>query len=811
MAENSEVFLSVILDENARKKAENGLDSIAQKMGNVGKTATEIGHAQGIETFTEKQAKLAQKNAQYIKEAKEKEAELRREMAAVSRIAGITVEQVRDLPENIYQAGIAAAQLEKNFSRSLREMRTFMYASRGLRQIFQPLQVAGTAVIAAIALSARNYSKFIEDAGIQGDRTSEKWIAASKRVKNAQLNLGETAAQVLLPIYEQLAEYAEKATRFAQEHPDILKAGINIAAVVATVGTLGVLAAKGIQLYADFKFLAAMAQYEIATTRFEASVQQFLAGSLIGGPASIATKAGTAGLLGTAGKTLGTVALYASAVIIGAEAGVAIGNALGKVVYGEGYKKQGLADVALTATRVPLTGLVLLSNKLKEFTQYGGPAGKLGVAISEAIQKEDQWVQNILGLTKAQEDAAKAAADYRDFEAEATRAQATKAFISYRQQEADAEKQYGQARADIVKQGLAQINSIEESYQTQRALLIRNNAQSVANALASFQFSQQQAAEQFAHQEAQAQRKYQDDRKKLAEDERQAEQKAVEDNLRKIRKLQEEHDDKIRDLTAARDALGIVRENRDFQRKLRDAEEEYRTERLRRRQQTVERIKDLDEQFRRERQKRQEDFAFRQQQAEEQFKFQQEQAKAQFEQRLKDLDEQHRVELEKARQQQAERLRELQIQYRQEQITRRNAFYDILRDLDASLLNEEKTRLQYYARMQQDLEKFLSDTANSVTSAGSNLPGYETHQAGGYGPGRVGRGEYVLNRSTTSALEKMIGGRLTQQGVQSTFSSNAITVNLAFPGGLITKKQMLDALDANTRHLLTQLTKGIPA
>jgi hypothetical protein len=130
----------------------------------------------------------------------------------------------------------------------------------------------------------------------------------------------------------------------------------------------------------------------------------------------------------------------------------------------------------------------------------------------------------------------------------------------------------------------------------------------------------------------------------------------------------------------------------------------------------------------------------------------------------------------KARQQTADRLREIDLQFRQEQIRRRNAFYDILRDLDANLLGEQNLRKQYYARMQQDLVNFLS-TAASSTNPGSNLPGY---QSGGYTPDgaiRAHRGEWVANRETTGALERMLGGRLTQDGVRS-MGSKGTTIYL---------------------------------
>jgi len=831
--ESSGLLFQILLDQAAQQDTERGLSNIEQKIGNFDKLASKAAQdvgaswdsmSQDFQKFTAKfderfklvngklvdletgtkvaastlrdfskinvdapsralgnAAENAKKLAQYEQDAKTQEAALAREMRAVGREAGLTEDQVRELPPDLYDAGVAAAGLHNQMSKVRSETFQLSRLSGTLSRTFQPLLLGGTAFIAGVALQARSYSKFIEDAGIKGDETANKWIAASKRVKNAQLNLGEVSAQALLPVYEELAKLAEKAASFARENPDLIKAGLSVATVAATVGAIGLAVSKGIRFYADLKFIAATTEYTVATGVFQKSVHEFLAGATLSGAGG---GAGTAvgGALAKAGRVATIATLAVTELVLATTATNALLDAVGAPRLQEMFKAQadflkGIPDV--------------LSGKTKL----------------------NDLAAQVVNLAQASADARKNVGDLgsnvRDFQKEADLAQATDAFISYRQQEAQAEQQYSQQRASLVQQGLEQINQIEANYVKQRSQLIAQYEQSSANAVASFNFQQAQAASQFAQQQAQAEQQYHENRKKAQESYQKESQRAARDHQKALRKLEEDHADKVRDLVAARDALGLSREKRDFERRKRDLEEGYNEEKKRRQEDQRQRLREMDEQFAKERAQRQADFEFRQQQAAEQFAFQQAQAKAQFEERLKQLDAQHNEEVSKARQQQAEKLRELELAYRQEQVTRRNAFLDILRDLNANLLNEENLRNQYYARMQADLVNFLQSTASGVGN-GSNLPGY---QSGGYtpeGPIRTHLGEWVADKQSTRTLEKLVGGRLTRDSIQ-TFAQGggSTTVNMHFPGGYVTQRMLNESLDRKTAKFLKDLTKGL--
>lgn len=731
MADRLDVLLGILLDKAAQKDVERGMDSIIDKVGEL-------------------------------------------DDAQLDKIA----EQLKEVQKE-------TQALDDRFAQARQQAERLNTTAGKLSQISTGIFAAGTAVVAGASLAAQNYVKFVEQAGIQGDVTADRWIAASKRVKNAQLNLGQDAAQALLPVYEQIATLAEKVASFANAHPELVQAAINTGIIVAATGAIGLAVSKGIRLVADFKYLAATAEYSLATARFEKSVQEFLAGEVLGGKGGGAAAAAGGGLLSKAGNVAKIATLAVGEIILATAATNALLDAVGAPRLQEMFKSE-----IEFVKRLPdvFSGKIKLNDLAAEV-----------IHMAEASRDARNGVKELdSGL--------------RDFQQEANLQQATQSYIQYRQQEAQAEQQYMAQREQIVQQGAAQLAQIEANYAKQRTQLASQYASQSAQALDNFNYQQAQALEQFNRNEARAVDDYNKSRTQAREDYQKEETQSAQDHQREMQRLEEESQDRQRDLIAARDALGLVKERRDLARRQQQAEEDYSVERARRKQELRQRLADLDAQFQQEQERRREDFAYQQAQAAEQFARQQEQAKQQYEERVKQLDEQHRQELEQSRQQTAEKLREIEIQFRQEQITRRNAFYDILRDLNANLLNEEKTRLAYYQRMQQDLLNFLNTTANAAGGRGSTLPGYKPgFQHGGYTPEgaiRAHQGEWVADRETTNALERTVGGRLTQDSVRSLTNSSQ-TVNLSFPGGLVTLKMLGDILKQNNASLFQQITKGL--
>ena len=442
MADRLDVLLGILLDKAAQKDVERGIIAIEQAVGKLD------------------------------------DAQLEKLSLA---LAGID-KQTQELEERFAQARQEAAQLNA--------------VSGNLTRNSAALLAAGTAIDAGAALAAQNYVKFGENAGIQGDETADRWVAASKRVKNAQLNLGQDAAQALLPVYEQIATLAEKVASFANAHPELVEAAINTGAVVAVVGAIGLAVSKGIRLVADFKYLSATAEYSLATTRFQQSVREFLTkGILPGAGLGNAPVAAGAGALGKAAQVVGAVTLIATSVLIGAELGNALGNAIAKLIDPDA-KDMGLNETLFYGG---VRAVEALDQRFAKFlNNVGVLSDETFNKYNQYLQKTDQWAASVLGISEKQAEQAKQLeTSLRDFQKEANLAQATQSYIQYRQQEAQAEEQYMEQRAQIVEQGAAQLAQIETNYTQQRTQLAQQFASSSAQALSNFNYQREQALEHF--------------------------------------------------------------------------------------------------------------------------------------------------------------------------------------------------------------------------------------------------------------------------------------------------------------------------
>lgn len=228
------------------------------------------------------------------------------------------------------------------------------------------------------------------------------------------------------------------------------------------------------------------------------------------------------------------------------------------------------------------------------------------------------------------------------------------------------------------------------------------------------------------------------------------------ERLEKQRQLEMDHSDRVDELVANRDALGLVLEQRKFDRERAEIDRNTNKEIAQRRQDLAIRLQDLAQNFAAERAQKQ----------------------AQFQQDLKDNEAKRQEEIKAERahlveqtreiqKNRANQLRELALQHAEEMRRIRESTIAKIRDLDASLLGEQQKKRQYQALMLQDLDRFLAE--------------YRRRMAGGFGSstvrGTAGGGyvnneliqthgvEFVTSASTTRALERLIGGRLNQQNL----------------------------------------------
>lgn len=295
-------------------------------------------------------------------------------------------------------------------------------------------------------------------------------------------------------------------------------------------------------------------------------------------------------------------------------------------------------------------------------------------------------------------------------------------YLDYQKKEMDAQVTYHEKRTQLIQSYNQNMLEMERNYQQSRASYIRD----------------------FQQNERRIEQSYYRERRELAADYSTDIQRMEEDHQVKMRKLAEDHEYRMEDLVSRRDALGIVREMRDYERQRRDADEEYRLEAGRRSQDFARKLQEMAAQFAIERQYRIQE----------------------FQQNLKDMETDYRARRQAAAAEHRKELIDLQNKYNQERIQRRKALISQLEDTAEGLQAERVLRQKFTAAMLADLAAALKSAG--VTTSGKALP--PARDSGGYmQPGMYrnasGSIEFALSPQTTRAAEQMAAGKLTQASI----------------------------------------------
>lgn len=519
---------------------------------------------------------------------------------------------------------------------------------------------------------------------------SKQWLSVTKDIEQSTIAIGEVLATTMLPVMEKIAEVAREAAKFIKDHPEVAT-GIGILAGGTIV--LGKMAVFTGQMMAG---IAAMT-----------NLMGIIGGSgLVQGILSFG-KAATVGAAGAATAGAATMA------------GGLVGGVVGYNLIAEaaGWEKAG------TIAGKTLTVLAYQAGKL-----FGDDVAS-------------RWGQSIGVLTNTIEDLGDAATDASGQiilseaaiqEASKLRENAIQVIQNYRDQETEATEEYYRKQSEII-----------EDYEREAARNVEE-----------YQRTRGQFIEDFYRGEQRSEEAYYRQRLDLIRDFGQEALEAEEDFQKELRRMREDHDERMYDLVADRDALGIVREMRAYERKRREAEEDFNDERARRQAQSAQRIADLERDFAYERARRIEEFQIRLKQQEEDFKLQQ-----------KRDQEDHRRQLQ-----------DLQRNYNEQ---RQKRYENMRRELE-DLVKGLQTRLEIIKRFTDAEVAYVMSAVNAVLRAsGQNAPGessggYISRASGGYvskGLYQVGeRGrEYVLNNRTTTALERLLGSPLSQQNILASF------------------------------------------
>ncbi len=644
-----------------------------------------------------------------------------------------------------------------------------------LSTIGTTLAITGVAMEAGIWGSA---AKYVATA-TQANAITDTWKNTTNDLAAQTNRIGEVMANAVLPQYKEMAFLEGKLADFLQAHPEVA-AGANLVGELL-VGTGAILKAvsTGIRLVSDVMFIEAMHEHSGAMAGvfapavgvFKGSVDQFGAETgmqRIGfEPLPKAPVGGMAGALGT----IGTVTLLATSVIIGAELGLTLGNAIAKSMQGENYQPQNIQDAFITFSKIfqlPWIGLAQLIGNLDP---------KLASAANGFITFEnniDSFVGKLIGASRYPSDPASSdpykltaqqqqtftdvvVKDYENFyKTEQTDAQNNIDAISKIHQEANKSEQ--QAATSNAKA----VASINDNYAT----LLSNQA---AN-----QLLQDKAA--LDNYQAQRATTVRDGNLKIVDEEASLKKKLAD--------LEESHSNKIWDLVAKRDALGIVRENQSYDQTLskdiRDANDIIAKDK----RDTAIRLQDEANAFNRSQE---------QKHAQEALQYQQEAAA--HAKQLATQQQSYDDQLKTIQDNEAQKLQAQKDAYQKQETALRTNLISQINDEYWALNSEAKMKSAYYQQSLAGAEAFMKQYVAAL-DPGAHLSvsgihgtigiGVGVHDYSGYAyPGTYamaqnGKPEFVLSGQATSAAEQIIGGRLTEQALMSrllTGNSNSVTWN----------------------------------
>jgi len=628
--------------------------------------------------------------------------------------------------------------------------------SQQLASISQVSLAIGTGIVGGIFGFAAKYVNSAKEA----TTVTAAWKKAQDSLKESGEKTGAVFAQVALPLLQKAADTAAKAASFIEKHPEIIQAALNAGLIAAGLGAVGLAVSKGIKLYADQLYLSSIPlQLEAGKLQFAAAREQLVAARLRAGaitpdqaiPTSVPSSTQKVPGIGNALGTLAKVTLVATSVIIGAELGLTLGNAIAKLIDPNSKDMTMRETLFYGGVRaieaIEQKWFTFLGNIGKSIPDLlGGKALRhLGEAGNKNLQKVDKFFQELL---LGADELGKAAEKLSGVRGSANFEAVLKAYEDYKRDDlAIIQKHYAE-RSKVISDALRAEAKSNEEFARNAARIRSQMGKSIADATASYEQQSIQAEQQYAQERARIIRDSGIEIQRIEEQ--------LQENLRKLRL---DHEDRIEELVASRDALGILKEQQSYERarseEIRQANQEIRQ----RREDLALRLQDLAENYAQEKAQRYAEFQTRL-----------EEIRNNAAEQLRELTAQHQAEIAEIRANAAQRVKELDDQLKEERKRRYDYFIAQLQDLDANLLGEKALRKQRQDEMIAELDAFLlrykagmgTLLAAPPPKASGGYATYGTYLLGDAMGGGRGKTEYVLGGDVTELAERVMGGRISR-------------------------------------------------
>lgn len=761
MADTLGIILRLLLDRSSQQEVKKGLDDSAKSievLDSRGRTwkKTAEGLVREYQHLGRTQTQLIRSVENLIKRGYDHGQAVKRNSEEMKQNGF----EVGKTTQKIKEQNTALDQNVKSLNASSRAVSKMVQASASIGRTSQGLFFTGSAILTGMFLAANKEAQRIKEAGGVVDATTQKWLESQRRIELSYQRIGQTAMQALLPMLEKVAALAERGSKFVEANPQIVQAALNTGMVVATVGAVGMLVSKGIRFVADATLIAAQVKYGLSTLMFKSSVDKFLlavtaqkglgAGGLAG---KGATLAGGAGALGVAGTVAASTLLVVGGIIASGVAVAMVNELLEKTGISRKIE-EAQAEIRERDARVyPMfvndpkqrEAQVALNKAIEkgdaeEIKRLKEEVEKAGIAAKDTKKSLWETIQELLGLNAALDDVSESA-DQAGFDI----------LRNLERENLQAEQKYIEQRATIIARSNQAIQQASAQLASQLSAIRSRLKESLANLSEAFSRDNLKAYQDFKLQEA-----------RIIRDGEQEILKIRENAAEQLRKLQEQFAVQENELTRQRDALGLVKARREFERQKREIQDNADKEVAERRRQQAQALADLRASYERERAER---FA----------KYQQDMADAKAQASIQEAEAKATAarQIAELRRQKALELQELAKSYHEE---RRQRILDAqakLQELGNAQNAERILRQRYYAEILTDANNFMRAYQNSLRAGRT-----PSRQAGGYSEGTMPHllhaGEYVLNPRTTRALEGLIGGRLTQESILNSATSKSI-------------------------------------